>query len=837
MDPKRYQLIQEFFEQAVELSPPDRLRFLEDLKQKDQELYREVDSLLAADEAPDSLLDRPVAESLDISKALTEEGKRIGPYRLVKLLGTGGMGTVYVAERIDGQYRREVALKLIRPGMDSEHILQRFQAERQILAQLDHPNIARMLDGGLTDDGRPYFTMEYVQGRPIDVYCRQKELSVEDRLRLFEQVCATVQYAQENLIVHRDLKPSNIMVTDEGEVKLLDFGVAKVLDVSAPFDMPKDITRTGFRVMTPAYASPEQIRGEPVTTASDVYSLGVVLYELLTGRSPLLLIDKTPSEIERLVSSEEPPRPSLVAGVTPSGKTDPQSQRILKRRLRGDLDNICLMALRKEPSRRYRSAEQLRADIRRHLEDRPVHARPSSLGYQARKFVGRNRAVLAASAAILIVAAMLVTYYTVQLAEERDVAQLEAEKSLQVTEFLVGLFEISDPNEAKGRDITARELLDEGAERIRTELADQPEVQTRLTEVIGGVYYQMGVYERADSLLSAAAEMSREVHGSGTAEYASIIAELAGVKEDLGDYEEAGRLYLEALRIDELIHGEWSEEVASDLTNLGAHLKEVEGMEAAEPLFRKALEIRRDLLGDDHVDVAHSLNHLGRLLQQRGDIEEARPLLMEALSIRERHLGDLSFETIASLGAVAGLYRSLHMYDSSEIFYRRALNAATLMMEDDHQFVGGLSNSLGHVLREQGKYVEAEELFRKSLEILTRTLPEGHANQAYALTGLGLVLAESERPSEGEAYLRKAVAIRQATLGEAHWMTAISTNCLGFCLYKLGKFQEARRLLQESQDVFMETFGPDHGVTRQALERMQLLEEAIKAAGRPDQGG
>ncbi|MBD3258600.1 tetratricopeptide repeat protein [candidate division GN15 bacterium] len=833
MDQDRYQKIQQLFEAALELSGDEREAFVDRIVADDAELGAEVRSLLAADSEADSLLDQPVADSLNLVKAMTEEGKRIGPYRLVSHLGAGGMGTVYVAERIDGHFRREVALKLIKLGMDSEHILQRFQAERQILAQLDHPNIARLLDGGLTDDGRPYFTMEYVKGEPIDRYCRSRELSVEERLRLFETVCATVQYAQENLIVHRDLKPSNILVTEDGQVKLLDFGVAKVLGVSMPYDVPSDLTRTGFRVMTPSYASPEQIRGERVTTASDVYSLGVVLFELLTGRKPFDLANKSAGEIEEEVQNTAPPRPSAVVDDDHVEPSDTHTARALRRRLRGDLDNICLMALRKEPARRYRTAEQLRADIQRHLDNRPIHARPSSFGYKARKFIERNRAGLTAMAAMLIVAASLVAFYTVRLAEERDLARREADKAEQVTDFLIGLFEIADPNMTGGEEVTARELLVEGSERIETELADQPEIQANLLSVIGNVYYEMGLLAASDSMLTLAVERQLALTGENHPDYASYVNMLAVSKQELGDYEGAEVLYRRAIDLMAEIHGPNSLDHASVLTNLASLLRGQGRYKECEPMLREALTIRRQLLGNDHIDVAHSLNHLGRLLTVRGDLEDAKPLLLEALAIRESAVGELNAETVASLGSVGGLYRSLGQRDSSIYYYRRAIASATTLFGEDHHYVGGLTNSLGHVLREDRQFDEAEKLFRRSLGILERMLPEGHANLAYPKVGLGLVLSQTGRATDGERYLREAVAVREAGLGVDHYMTAIANNSLGYNLYKQQRYSEARGRLERSFNVFDTTFGQEHGTTQQAAARLDSLWRAIETGGLP----
>ncbi|HEV2843761.1 MAG TPA: serine/threonine-protein kinase, partial [Thermoanaerobaculia bacterium] len=434
-DPERWRTVDRIFAQALELPPAERAVFLDAACAGDAGLRRDVERLLGADERNDTFMERPAGELLGWRPLAgeDEEGGRLGPYRLLRRIGGGGMGTVYLARRDDEQYQQEVAIKVLRAGLEATEAYHRFIAERQILARLQHPNIARLYDGGTTEDGRPFLVMELVDGLPVDQYCDQGQLNVDQRLGLFRRICSAVEHAHQNLLVHRDIKPGNILVTPDGEPKLLDFGIAKQLEPKVATDSGP-LTRTGLRIMTPSYASPEQVKGEAVTTASDVYSLGVLLYELLTGRSPYPSAEVT-YEIERAICEQEPERPSVAVfragAVSPeeiasARKARPQA---LQRRLRGDLDNIVLMALRKEPGRRYGSVAKLSRDLERHQEDLPVAARADTLRYRARKFVVRNRAGVAAAVAVFLLVSLLVVGFMARLIEQRHQVARERDKA------------------------------------------------------------------------------------------------------------------------------------------------------------------------------------------------------------------------------------------------------------------------------------------------------------------------------------------------------------------------------------------------------------------------
>ncbi len=559
MDSTRWSQLQILFEAALEQDLPNRVTFLKKACEDDLELYNEVYSLLESDRQINSLVDGHAFESVTVAGDLIEEtsgpAQQIGPYLPQKQIGQGGMGIVYLADRVDGQFDQQVALKLIKRGMDSELIVRRFLGERQILARLQHPNIAGLLDGGLTEEGQPYFAMEYVEGVRILAYCNARKLGINERLDLFDQVCRAVHYAHRNLVVHRDLKPGNILITREHEVKLLDFGIARVLtdDEVGPKTI---LTEADQRLLTPEYAAPEQVTGGAITTQTDIYSLGVVLYELLTGLRPLKFTSHTPVEVELVLRDHTPARPSSRvfenAGISETHGTTADR---ISRQLRSDLDTICLKALRKEPGRRYSSVEGLRLDIQRYLDGRPVAAQPDSAGYRLRKFYQRNRpGVLAGVLGILLIG-VITGIYTMRLSTARDLAEQEALKAAQAFTFLSSMFEASNPLVARGDTLNARHMLDAGAARIQEELAGQPEVQAELLSVIGDAYNGLGLYLKAENHFKQALDLTRQTKGEQNAEVAGLLQRIGDMRHSLSDFPAADSLERATLAIQEVIFG------------------------------------------------------------------------------------------------------------------------------------------------------------------------------------------------------------------------------------------------------------------------------------------
>jgi serine/threonine protein kinase len=771
IDSQRWHEVDRVFAEALDRPLAERTAFLDAACAGNPALRQEVERLLAADREGSGFLESPPAGLLGQALGDREEGGSLGPYRLLRRIGSGGMGTVYLARREDEHYQRDVAVKVLRSGLASTGAFHRFLAERQILAHLEHPNIARLYDGGSTEDGRPYLVMELVEGMPVDEYCDRRRLAVDQRLVLFQKVCAAVQYAHQNLLVHRDLKPGNILITPEGEPKLLDFGIAKRLapEPGGAVDQA-DETRSGMRMLTPSYASPEQVKGEAITTASDVYSLGVILYQLLAGRSPYQVAAGLPYEIERALCEQEPERPSLALHrpgapdaeeIARARKTRPPA---LAKRLRGDLDNIVLMALRKAPRSRYGSAAQLAQDLERHLQDHPVTARPDTLRYRARKLVRRHRAAVAATAAVVLLVAAFVTSLIAQgrrLAQERD-------KARYALSFLVDTFKQADPYQTGGERLTAREILDQGAERISRELSSQPDVQAAVMDAIGEVNVGLGRYDEAEPLLERALALRRRVFGPESLEAAESLEHLASFQ------------------------GERSR------------------LESAESHLRKALAIRRRR-GEGDLATARTLNQLGSLLAQKGVSPESAPeieaLHQEALGITRRVEGPEGPAVAETLIHLAGLSFEQGKYVESERLFREGLAVERKALGDRAPRLYRHQADFGHVLMNAGKHSEAEALLRRNLKTQREILGREHPDVATTINNLASSLHLQGRYPESEALNREVLAMARSHYGPSHWRVAVALQNLGADLDPQGKVLEAISCYGEALEIRRRTLG------------------------------
>ncbi|MCA1802130.1 MAG: serine/threonine-protein kinase, partial [Rhodothermaceae bacterium] len=634
--------IKRIFSEALILEKNERARYLEKICEGDSELMSEVQSLLDSHDMPGTI-DRPI-ENLRmsvISKARGNLmiGKLIGKYKIIKELGHGGMGSVYLAERADGEYVQRTAIKLQHSPFVSEAQVQGFKSERQILASLEHDHIARLLDGGLTTQGQPYYVMEFVDGKPIDEYCDEKRLTINERLELFQDVCSAVQYAHRKLVVHRDLKPSNILVANEGSVKLLDFGIAKVLGGGgdAASGKPSDEVRPGwqgFQPLTPSYASPEQVLGLTITTASDIYQLGVVLYELLVGYRPYKIDGDSPAELERVVCSSDPESPSNrlqhgdqscltesseLAKISEARKTGISQ---LHRLLRGDLDVIIMKAIHKKPDCRYDSADQLSGDIKRYLEKKPVLAHSQSKLYRAQKYVLRNPFEITAMLLIsLLVAGYLITitWQTQKTHEALAQAQREADKSAQVVEFMLGMFRAGDPRANRGDRVTAGELIERGLSEANR-LDNRPELQANMYNVIGKVYTGLGRYNDAVVSLEKAVEIQHGYAGSTGTEIARYMNDLAVALTRQGKYGEAYTMYRESLDILIEQYGEIHPEIANTLDLMGSWIP-VTGFDEAKDIRYRVLEIRKELNGENHLLTADAYMKVGQIERSMAEPE------------------------------------------------------------------------------------------------------------------------------------------------------------------------------------------------------------------------
>jgi serine/threonine-protein kinase len=781
-DPQRWRQLQDLFASARALAADDRERLLRDHAAADPDLVDQVRALLAAD-ASSGVMDAfaprlgSVAGVLEVAAPV-----QIGPYRIVSEIGRGGMGIVYLADRVDGDFDQRVAIKLIDSTDTGDPLHQRFLAERRILAGLVHPHIARLLDGGVTAAGRPYLVMEYVDGLPITTYCDQQQLDIPARLRLVAEVCDAVQHAHQNLVIHRDLKPSNILISPDRRVHLLDFGIAKLID---PAGAAAPATRLESRMMTPEYASPEQVRGDPLGTTSDIYALGVLLYELLCGCAPYRFETRAPLQMATVVCEQDPAPPSArVAGR--DGAVDPDtaarhrgtSIERLVRLLDGDLDAIVLKAMRKEPAQRYHSADMLRQDVERYQAGLPVLAHRGGRRYRVRKFLRRHR-VEAAAAAIVLIALVAGLGIAVaqgrRAARERDRAERALAESNGVTSFLLELFETGDAGAVPAAQLTALDLLRRGAERA-DDLSHQPIVHGRLLDVIGQMSFHLGRLDEAQNRLEQAVAIRRSTPGVAPGDLAASLIHLARVHRLRSDFERA------------------------------------------RPLVREALDLRRGSLPDGHPDIADALYELGwvasgveqeRLYRQAADMlsgvpgaAERRVTVLQALSTNLRRQGRLADAVAAG---------------------RDALAVAEGSFGPEHHTTGDAMIHLAdHVSDIEQDAAAAERLYRRGLEVMTRHFGDQSLRLLHGMNSLGRLLSQ-RGDREAEALFRRALAISQSATGPDHPRVADQIHKLASALAKQGRLEEAETLARDSLALTIKTVGPNHQLV--AASRLPLVAE------------
>jgi serine/threonine-protein kinase len=850
MNPEAWAEIESIFQQAMLLPPSQHAAFLEQACHGNPQLRLEVESLLASLGKSGSFLENPATPEgvalLDNKSANARVGRQIGPYRILRELGHGGMGVVYLAERGDEAYHKQVAIKLLRSSVANDLLLERFHVERQILANLEHPNIARLLDGGSTSDGSPYLVMEYVEGIPITRYCDERVLTLTDRLHLFLQVCEAVQFAHQNLIIHRDLKPGNILVTPNGVPKLLDFGIAKLVTPAGTGLADSQATLPGLLMMTPEYSSPEQARGESVNTTTDIYSLGILLYRLVTGCPPYRLQSNNPAEIVRIIGEVEPEKPSAVVlqplpikappdsneriDVSETKAPKSETKRRLSRQLRGDLDNIILKAMHKEPGRRYSSAEQLSADIRRHLDGLPVQARAATLGYRAGKFLRRNTApVLAVALVILALAGGIIgTLRQARIArQERDHAQLEATKAEAVTRFLQRMLSSADPRTG-GPEVTVASLLDQASQRIDQELRADPATEAAVRTTMGLAYLGLGMYDLAEKQIQRSLDIRRRLLGPEDIDVAMNLHHLALIVMERGDPVAAESLCRNALRLVEAKTGVDSLEMASLTGTLATLRLRLGDFEQAEQLHRRSLALRRKLVGNQHADVAESLNNLAIVLGTRGKHLEAETLHEEALSILRSLRGTEDLEIAVTMSNLASIKEALKKYPEAESLFKQVLKLRRKLLGAGHPDVAWTLHNYAYLMFDKGDYPEARRLSREVLAMRGTSLPEIHPMVPAALLILGRSLMEENRPSEALPYLVECLQLRRRVLPDTHWLVVNSKSIWGECLGKLGNRSEAGPVLVSSYEQLDVTLGSKHERTREALQRVIAFYEAGK---------
>ncbi|TVQ14667.1 MAG: serine/threonine protein kinase [Balneolaceae bacterium] len=759
MNSDQWHLIEKLFHKSLELSGDKLHSWLNKMDHEYPDASVDVRKMLDAHLDSGTFLNTGI---LDDFAGI--QGQSIGPWRLLHEIGRGGMSTVFLAERADGRYDRQTAIKFLHGLMPGPDMHARLIAEQRILAKLSHPNIAGMIDAGITEDGRPYLILEYIDGIPVTKWCKVNKLPLEDRLNLFEQICEAVQYAHQRLIVHRDLKPSNILVGRDGMVKLLDFGIAKLLDDESAEFMP--VTRTGMHMMTPEYASPEQMHGDVITTASDVYSLGLLLCEMLTGSLPYDVKTKNQLEIGLIVTEEVPAKPSSLviklqadnADESDSGPGYPGiSIRQLRYRIRGDLDNIVLKALRKEPERRYGSAEQLMQDIHRYNKNLPVSARPENTVYRTRKFVMRNRAVVAASVLILFVL-IISTLFSLR---EASLAESEARKAQAVNDFLVGLLNAADPRD-QGRDVRVASLLDQAAAKLGESFDGQPDVEAQLRHALGITYRELTLYEEARIQLSRALLLREQLKRRHHRDRFESLDALGSVYLLMGDYSAADSLLTLALESARTLYGENDQLVGNLMSSLGYVYYRTGDLEASAEMHRRSTEIKQLNPNADMIEIAAGMANVAIVLADMGQFEEALPYMEHQLQIYRDSYDPDNTRIARALTNIGSVYRDLERHEEAINATTEAVTIFRRALGDENSELAWAMGSLGSALASNGNTLEAENYLRESLCMYRATLGPDHPRVSGAFQRMARVLKMNGKNDLAIEHLELAITTAEA---------------------------------------------------------------------------
>ncbi len=815
MNETDWQNVKNIFLAALEKDASERVAYLDSVCNGDGTTRIEVESLLASHSKVDDFIETPAFQTNEVFERNNGRiDQRFGAYTIEREIGHGGMGAVFLARRNDGEFDQMVALKIVRQSIAESHVIERFKTERQILASLNHPNISRLLDGGVSATGEPFLAMEHIEGEPITEFASRQKLSVDDKLRLFVKVCSAVAYAHRNLVVHRDIKPSNILVTADGEPKLLDFGLAKLTDESLQNDPSQ--TQTAFRALTPAYASPEQLKGEPITTSSDVYSLGIVLFELLTGDRPFHFEGRTLDEIIRTITASQPALPSRTAASA--------SQ------LKGDLDNIILTALRNEPERRYRSVELFADDIERHLKGLPVSARSNTFRYRSGKFVKRHKvAVLAASLILLsLIGGIVASIWQARRAERE---KLKAEV---VNTFLQNLLGSSNPvldlSRKNGHDTTVKELLDQASAKLETEeLSNQPEVKAELQTIIGNSYLQQGQYEAAAKNLESALALKTSIYGENSLETLKTMVAVADLWLVRGNNTEANKFYRQSIEIfrTEQRKGNIHADYLFDALDNFAVLTRARGdSKEAEVLLREALALAPQMSPEEKNDLSIAESVLALILVDQGKLYEAETIVRKKVDEDRAQANNESPSLAASLNLLGGILSEKGEYETAETNLTEAETIYRKLYSQNFLPIGDSLRVQALNLYFQNRLPEATAKINETLEIYRKGTSTQYINYPTAIMIRGLILNKQGNSVEAEPILREAVRIRTENLPKEHFLRALALGALGECLVTLKRFAEAEPLLTESYNNLRTSQGEENPRTLLAKSRLDKLYEA-----------
>jgi eukaryotic-like serine/threonine-protein kinase len=786
----QFERLQMLFEDALARDGAERAAWVERIASDDPLLHRELLALLAAHERSDEMLDAPLRiPTDDVDDEERWAGVRIGPWQIVKRIGYGGMGTVFEAVRADDQYRKRVAVKVLHRFAAGPDAVRRFKAERQMLANLDHPNVATLLDGGVTDDGQPYLVMEYIDGAPITRWCDEQQLDLRQRVRLFLQVCAAVESAHRNLIVHRDLKPANILVTSAGQVKLLDFGIARLLSSADDPNAPQTVALQ--RSFTPEYAAPEQVRGMTVGTPADVYSLGIVLFELLTRRRPYDLHSRSFSEIERVVCESTVAR----AGVN------------------GDIDAILQMTLRKEPERRYGSVAQLSADLRNYLDGLPVTAQPDSALYRIRKLIARRKLE---SAAVIIAVVSLVTGLVVALIETGR-AQLQSQRAEQVKSFLTTMLGAAKPD-SLGKDVKVREVLDSAAQRADS-LNATPELEAEIRTIIGDTYVALGEYAAGETQFKRALEAQRLTTPKGSRDMALSLSRISHAQEYDGRYEDASATLKQLNALVERYPFTTAEDLSDHLDQQGRVLARLGRLEEAEPYLERALKVLEDASASNAA-LSTAYSNLGVVKGELGKNDEGLALFTKSVEAARRAFGLNDPQLAEKLSPYASMLELAGRWDDASKVYVEAIEIRRKVLGPEHpEYAWTLNNYADHLVRRQ-RYAEAVPLAREVLALRGKTLPDTNIMVSSTMTVLARALGPLGQTEEADRLLREALALRRQSLPEGHWAIASVESMIGANLTLMKRYEDAEQALLSSEQRLVATRGENAPIIVDARQRI-----------------
>ena len=848
----RWRALSPYLDEALDIASSQRAAWLASIRARDAVLAADLQLLLAEHEAlhESHFLEGTVPLAPGPEPPASLAGQILGAYRLISLIGQGGMGSVWLAERCDGRFEGRAAVKLLNIALVGRAGEERFRREGTILARLTHPHIAHLIDAGVSPAGQPFLVIEHVDGQRIDQYCDEHALGVEARLSLFLDVLEAVAHAHANLIVHRDIKPANVLVSVDGQVKLLDFGIAKLLERETPWGdsaaVTSALTREAGAALTPEYAAPEQLAGQPVTTATDVYALGVFLYVLLSGQHPAGAAVRSPAPLMRAIVDEEPRRLSdavvgraetpeaLVRHAARCGTTPAK----LQRAFRGDLDIIVAKALKKSPAERYASVTALADDLWRFLRQEPISARPDSLGYRAATFVRRHVRGVITFAAVVLLLSGSTAFYTIRLATERDRAQREAAKAAKVSEALTGLLERADPiaSRATGEVLTVRGVLDAGAEQVQKELVGQPEAQAEILTVMGRIYRRLGVYDKAQHLLEQALASGRTAFGPEHVRVAQTLNDLGVLLMDKGDYATAERSLEQALGMRRKLLGMEHADVAVTLVELGRVYQDQGFNERAEPLQREALAIRRKVLGEEHRETAVSLSDLASVLRLKGDLSGAESLLRQCLELNRKTRGEGHPNTATTMHDLALIAVARGEYASAESMFRHVLETHRKALGDKHANLAMTLNNLSRVLLEQRRSDEATAAQQAGMDIARAALGSDHQLVAIYTINLASLYLTRNQPAAAETLLRDALRIRvrspelvpsrRRTFLEDDWSVGAIRSLLGASLVALARYDDAEATLLEARRNLDASRRPHDRELKVTLSRLAGLYDA-----------